>query len=90
MIWYVLIILIAVYYVYTEFQSEPYTGVSTFERINPGFGTQLGKYQMYPLEIHDSNWYNTMARKQGSFSKYISYLQERPVQDAAWALTSPH
>jgi hypothetical protein len=87
MIWYVLIILLGVYYVYTFVQREFYTRA---QRINPGFGTQLGKYQMYPLEIHNPSWYNAMTRKQGSFSKYISYLQERPVQDAAWALTSPH
>ena len=84
-----IIILIVTLQYFGFFRSQEMYSVDLARKINPGFGTQLNKYQLYPLEIHDDKWFNRMTKTQGEFGKYISYLQERPQQSARWALTDP-
>jgi hypothetical protein len=77
-------------YVYFKLTNKNIQRFDTISRINPGFGTQLGKYQVSNVDVHNNTWFNAMEQKQGQFSKYIEYLQNNPKINAMSLLSDPY
>ncbi len=62
---------------------------SKHSRLNPGFGTQLDKYQMYKFPMFDQQWFDRISQEQDNYAKYISHLQERPSVNAVKLFWKP-